>query len=128
MGKSIVLVGRRNEKIVEEAVKDLEIGVFFFGIDADLNSFLKTLESQKTLIFVATLGSWEGEVVIEIAKRCKAEAIFFCLTKSSTVQEIMASRNQADEILAAFPDFRRAIISEELPFEAKLEVLKFLLD
>ncbi|MFN3384233.1 MAG: hypothetical protein ACK401_04995 [Archaeoglobaceae archaeon] len=128
MGKSIVLVGKRNEKIVEEATKDIEIDVFFFGIETNLESLLKTLEGYETLVFVATLGSWEGEAVIEIAKRCKPRARFFCLTRSGTVQEIMESRRQADEILTEFPDFSGAIISEEMPFNTKIEALKLILD
>lgn len=128
MGKSIVLVGKRNEKIVEEATKDTEIDIFFFGIETNLDHLLKKLESYETLVFVATLGSWEGEAMIEIAKRCKPRARFFCLTRSGTVQEIMESRRQADEILAEFPEFSGAIISEEMPFETKIEALKLLID
>ncbi|MEM0203884.1 MAG: hypothetical protein QXO16_08245 [Archaeoglobaceae archaeon] len=128
MGKSIVLVGKRNEKIVEAVTKDLEIDVFFFGIETNLDTFLETLQGYETLIFVASLGSWEGEAVLEIARRCKAKATFFCVTRSGTIQEIITSRSQADEILTAFPDFRGAIISEDVPFGAKVEALKLLLD
>lgn len=128
MGKSIVLVGKRNEKIVEEVTKDLEIDVFFFGIETNLDTFLEMLEGYETLIFVASLGSWEGEAVLEIAKRCKAKATFFCVTRGGTIEEIITSRSQADKILTVFPEFRGAIISEEIPFGAKVEALKLLLD
>lgn len=128
MGKSIVLIGSGNEKVVEEATRSLEIEVFFFGVETNLDSFLETIEGLEDLVFVAALGSWEGEVLIEIAKRCKSRLTFFCLTRTRTLQETIASRNQADEILNTFPDFRGAIISEEVPFFAKVEALRFLLD
>lgn len=127
MGKLIVVVGKGNEEIVEEVARDLEIDVFFIGIETDLSSFLKTIEGYEDLVFVASLGSWEGEVLVEISKRCKAKITFFCLTRSRSIQEVIASRSQAEEILKNFPDFKGAIISDEIPFVAKVEALKFLL-
>ncbi|MEM0350163.1 MAG: hypothetical protein QXR27_02215 [Archaeoglobaceae archaeon] len=128
MRKSIILIGRENSKIAEEVARDFGFDLFFIDINTDLESFTESLGEYEKLIVIATLGSWEGELLIEFVTKCKSKLILFCFLRSRTIQEIMISRNQADEILNLFPDFQGAMISNEMPPDVKIEALKLLMD
>jgi len=126
MRNLIVLVGR-DKRDFENFAKDLKLDIRLLDRDTDIPSLVDSLEDFNKIIIVATLGSWQGEVMIELALKCKCEVVFYCLTKTKNIHEMIASRIQADEILKIFPNFQGVIISEELPPEVRMEALRALI-
>uniref|UniRef100_A0A7J2TK33 RCK N-terminal domain-containing protein n=1 Tax=Archaeoglobus fulgidus TaxID=2234 RepID=A0A7J2TK33_ARCFL len=120
----LVLIGR--DESFENLLKDLEVDLRFLDRNADIQSFADSLRDYDRIIIAATLGSWQGELLIELAMKCRSEILFFCLTKSGSINEAILSRIQADRILKISPNFQGVIISEEMPEKAKLEALKTL--
>ncbi len=126
MRNLIVLVGRDKQDF-ENFAKDLKLDLRLLDRDTDIPCLVDSLEDFNRIIIVATLGSWQGEVMIELALKCKCEVIFYCLTKTKNIHEMIASRIQVDEILKIFPNFQGVIISEELPLEVRMEALRALI-
>ncbi|MEM2176513.1 MAG: hypothetical protein QXN34_04190 [Archaeoglobaceae archaeon] len=126
MRKSLLVIGSGNNLLIERASQNSKIEVCFLNDLKEVEIFLESNKFEKLIVLVS-LGSWEGELAIELAKKAKIKLAFFCISRTGSIQEIIASREQAKELISNV-EFEGVILSDEMPFETKLTALKILLE